>query len=344
MHMPACLRMPHTHVLMRRWRMRMHSQVTLEALPQTVLQSYIFVRVVFMGAGGTLDVSLPILLNSLTLSLVNLAKAWLTALFASRELGLSLGVYLNLLLQMFKGLPLEALRSNATDECMLADMRLTPDLVGVLAKVLRDYNTTLKTLDLADCVVLPTELAEDKRRAADTFKELATAIVAHPTLARVRLAAGDRAWFDMATLRGASTMDVRGKELNHPATIALLVALAEASPALETLDARDVELGQDARDALHAAVDDRLRADESVEEAKLAARLGPLLAKVRVAHVDELRGSTSLDWSFKGLDASNADCMAKDLFATGVLDRLTTLKCAPSSPVHPPPLPTVKTP
>ena len=109
----------------------------------------------------------------MALSLVNLAKAWLTAWLASRELGLSLGVYLNLLLQMFKGLPLEALRSNATDVCTLADMRLTPDLVGVLAKVLRDYNTTLETLDLADCVALPTGRAEDERRAADAFKELA---------------------------------------------------------------------------------------------------------------------------------------------------------------------------
>lgn len=298
-------------------------EVTLEALPQTILQSYIFVRVAFMGAGGTLAVSLPILLNSLALSTASLLKAWLTAWFGARELGLGLGSYLNLLLQMFKGLPFEALRSNVKDECTLKDVPLGPDLAGVLARVLGKYNTSLTTLDLTDCVVQPTDPSEKLQMDA-ALAELAEAIVRHPALVRVRMAASESAWLDVGSLKASTEIDVRGRHLDHPATIALLIALARTNGA-HPLDTTGVELSLEHRDKLRAAVGSRLRGAESVEEVRREARVGPLLRKLGTS-VEELRAARQLDWSSKQIVAGDLEDVVQCLFIPGVLGCLEALK------------------
>merc|ERR1712185_240688 len=50
------------------------AEVLLEALPQSILQSYIFKRVVLDGAETGIDISQRLLVQSLTISLLNLVK------------------------------------------------------------------------------------------------------------------------------------------------------------------------------------------------------------------------------------------------------------------------------
>ena len=68
-----------------------------------------------------------------TLSAISLLKSWAIAWISSRELEISLIEYLNLLLSLGKGLPLEKLRSGLMKQFDLRGLPLDPLLVRVLA-------------------------------------------------------------------------------------------------------------------------------------------------------------------------------------------------------------------
>ena len=128
-------------------------EVTLEGLPQSVLQAYIFFRLTFGGGSDaqlgedSLElVSFELLQRSLLISLVGFLKAWAEAWLGSRSRGITSREYLTLQLKMGAGLPIDALNRNAISE-WTCGFQLTADQVEQLCTALR-RNTSLHTLDL----------------------------------------------------------------------------------------------------------------------------------------------------------------------------------------------------
>ena len=69
-------------------------EVTVEGLPQSLLMLYVYIRVeIFQAEAGGVAISVDLLLLSLTLSLVNLIKTWVSAIFTARRLNVTLWQY-----------------------------------------------------------------------------------------------------------------------------------------------------------------------------------------------------------------------------------------------------------
>ena len=124
-------------------------EVTLEGLPQSVLQAYIFKRVVIDGAATGVDISPRLLVQSLTLSLLNLAKVWLDVVGSAAAADISVPEHLRSQLRMGVGLPLDALKKNAIEKWTSGQDQLADELmVKQLAAALR-FNQSVVELNFA---------------------------------------------------------------------------------------------------------------------------------------------------------------------------------------------------
>ena len=85
-----------------------------------VLQGYIFYRVVVQGDDAGVEISQRLLIQSLALSVLNLAKAWWDVYKTARDAGVSIATHLGSQLQMGVGLPLDAFRKDAIPEWQCA--------------------------------------------------------------------------------------------------------------------------------------------------------------------------------------------------------------------------------
>ena len=265
-------------------------EVTLESLPQFMLQLYLFVNIAEYGAEAD-RVPLRTLLVSLTLSAISLLKSWAIAWISSRELEISLVEYLNLLLSLGKGLPLEKLRSGLMKHCNLRGLPLDPLLVRVLATVLRTKEKNLETIDLAGSIV-------DAR--ADGVRALAAAIAQHPMLNSVRL---DGAKLDhLQGMKATRDIDLSGRaDAGAPATVALVAALVKLNQDLTRLNMTGIELDEEARQQLQEAAGERvhLLMDQNPREARAETFLK---SKPKIGlTAQELRQVTLLDWGQKEL-------------------------------------------
>ena len=125
-------------------------EVALEGVPQSVLQAYIFKRVVVDGAEAGIEISVRLLVQSLVLSLLNLAKVWWEVLRSADAAGISVRTHLLSQLRMGVGLPLDALKKDAIGtEWGCAHGQLEDiETVKQLAAALKE-NHSLRTLKLS---------------------------------------------------------------------------------------------------------------------------------------------------------------------------------------------------
>jgi len=91
-------------------------EVTLEGLPQSVLQAYIFKRVVIDSVDSGVDVSRRLLIQSLVISLFNLLKVWVGVVYTAHAAEVGMVRYLLTQLRMGVGIPLDAMRRDALTE------------------------------------------------------------------------------------------------------------------------------------------------------------------------------------------------------------------------------------
>ena len=124
-------------------------EVALEGVPQSVLQAYIFKRVVVDGAEAGIEISVRLLVQSLVLSLLNLAKVWWEVLRSADAAGISVRTHLLSQLRMGVGLPLDALKKDAITRWQCAKGQLEDiETVKQLAAALKE-NHSLRTLKLS---------------------------------------------------------------------------------------------------------------------------------------------------------------------------------------------------
>ena len=93
----------------------MPTEVAFEALPQTVLQTYIYVRVMSGGASN-LALYAAVLPVSICLSILSMLKTWAEVLVGARLAGVSIGEYMKEMARMGGGLQLDAIRKSAIEE------------------------------------------------------------------------------------------------------------------------------------------------------------------------------------------------------------------------------------
>ena len=292
-------------------------EVTLESLPQTILQLYLFVVFVVLKTPGdetAFEVPLSALLTSLTFSMISLLKAAVMAWFNSRALELNIFEYLNLLLSMGKGAPIEQLRSGEITECKLDGLPIDRHVVKVVATVLRKENTTLVELDLKGSITEP---------RADETTALAKSIARHPALKMACLDGGT--FDDLHALRHIETIDLNGRtDMVAPASLALICAIVRVNKGLLTLNMKGIEMDAQQRTLLKTAVAARsveLLMDDSADEARVAG----VLRKVGM-NLESLASATELNWNDKNLDqedAKNIETLILPQFAIAV----TTLEC-----------------
>ena len=299
-------------------------EVTLESLPQTIFQLYLFLAyVVWKSDDGTdgeaFQVPLSALVTSLTLSTISLLKAVLVTWLSARALGLSILEYLNLLLSMGKGVPIEQLRTDAIEECRLGGLPMDRLLVKVVATVLSRENKKLTLLDLKGSITEP---------EAEETTMLATSIARHPALSQVRLD-GDK-YLDLPVLRTSEIMDLNGRaDLGAPATIALVCAMVPVNTGLQTIDMKGIELDAKQRKLLQAAAKMQsveLLVDESADDARIL----PLLKKAGL-DLGSIISATELNWQNKRLTANDVQLIAT-LILPNYATAATSLKYAARHP------------
>jgi hypothetical protein len=216
---------------------------------------------------------------------------------------------------MGNGVPLEQLRHNLLKVCSLHGLPLDKHAIDVLATVLRKENTTLIELDVSGSLGEP--------RAPDETRCIAHAIAHHPTLQRVRLDAA--ALTDLQSLRTHLEIDLSGRDVGAPATIALIAALIEANERLRVLDLTHVALDSRSREQLRHIAGGRgieVRLDESADEARERAehaQYARLLKATGRKSVPELLSAKELDLSHKLLNVDDARAVAKLLRESEVL-------------------------
>merc|ERR1711972_585632 len=123
-------------------------EVNAEATPQSVLQTYIFVRVSSFHANtNSFSVPVRLLVQSLSLSILNLGMvAWdVRSAMQISQLGLS--AFLAQQFALGAGLPLDALRNNAI-EAWKSPFELDLSQIKMLASALNE-NTSLTSLNLS---------------------------------------------------------------------------------------------------------------------------------------------------------------------------------------------------
>ena len=278
-------------------------EVTLESLPQTIFQLYLFLTyVVWKSDVGTdeeaFQVPLSALVTSLTLSTISLLKAVLVTWLSARALGLSIFEYLNLLMSMGKGVPVEQLRTDAIEECKLGGLPMDMLLVKVVAMVLSKENRKLTLLDLKGSITEP---------EAEETRMLARSIASHPTLSKVRLD-GDT-YLDLPALRTSKAINLNGRaDLGAPATIALLCAIMPVNTGLQKIDMKGIELDFKQRKLLQAAAEARsveLLVDKSADDMRVL----EVLKKARL-DLGTIVSTTDLDWEGKRLTADDAQVIS----------------------------------
>ena len=137
-------------------------EVTLEGLPQSVLQIHIFERVTSgksATAGGTLaGVDQTVLVRSLALSLLGFSKAWTEAALSASARGFlqdgccaGMGAYLQNQLQMGAGMPMNAIEKGEVAEWKSPFRPTRVAQLRILGSALKRPGVKLRKLDLSRC-------------------------------------------------------------------------------------------------------------------------------------------------------------------------------------------------
>jgi len=149
-------------------------EVTLEGLPQSVLQAYIFLRVrgyihvPGWDIGERLEpVPLNALVLSLVLSLIGFVKSWVQAWASAAAVGLPLREYLRQQLQMGAGLPIAAINREAIAE-WTAPFPLNNDQARQLSAALVE-NRSVKSLVIDGCDLPVQQLRGQEPEASHDF-------------------------------------------------------------------------------------------------------------------------------------------------------------------------------
>jgi len=123
-------------------------EVTLEGLPQSFLQTYIYYRLQTApeSAGTLTEIPIITLEISLSLSIVSFLKAWIGAWLVARDQRMGLCEYLSQQLQMGAGVPINALRRNAIKE-WISEFTLTDRQIEQLTTALA-ANTSLQRIKM----------------------------------------------------------------------------------------------------------------------------------------------------------------------------------------------------
>ena len=126
--------------------------MSLESLGQSLLQGYVFLRIFVFGAeaGGVgVNFSTNLLLQSISISLFSLGLAAFKVHRNSRGMQVSVLDYLKQQVQMGKGIPYDALKSNKLYHLDLSEQALTPKQADVLGHAMRD-NLSVETAKFQD--------------------------------------------------------------------------------------------------------------------------------------------------------------------------------------------------
>ena len=145
-------------------------EVTLEGLPQSVLQIHIFERVTSgksATAGGTLaGVDQTVLVRSLALSLLGFSKAWAEAVLSASARGFlqdgccaGMGSYLQNQVQMGAGMPMNAIEKGEMVEWKSPFNPMRVAQLTILGTALKRPGAKLRKLDLSRCRLGPQEAA-----------------------------------------------------------------------------------------------------------------------------------------------------------------------------------------
>ena len=124
--------------------------MTVESL-QAFLLSHIFVRVVVSARRRAIDISMQLLVLSLSLSLINLTKAWVSA-YSRPVRRPPLLEYAAQQVQMGKGVPLDAIKADAIEEVDISGQNLEPQQVQILAAVLETNSSVTRLVMKGDRV------------------------------------------------------------------------------------------------------------------------------------------------------------------------------------------------
>ena len=150
---------------------RVPTEVTFEALPQTVLQTYIYVRVMSGGASN-LALYAAVLPVSICLSILSMLKTWAEVLVGARLAGVSIGEYMKEMTRMGGGLQLDAIRKSAIEK-LEPGYTLEPVQVTLLADALAQ-NASLTEVNLNRCGL-----------GDDGIKQLIAPLLGIPTLTEI---------------------------------------------------------------------------------------------------------------------------------------------------------------
>ena len=133
---------------------RVIAEVTIESMPQCLLQSYILVVIEQRVRSDTAEAAdlamLPfasVLPKSITISTLAMLKTWVELVLSSRQAGLTVSAKVKRLWNVGEGLPLDALQKGSIVEWECA-YKLTPEEVPPLLDAL-EMNLSLMHLDLA---------------------------------------------------------------------------------------------------------------------------------------------------------------------------------------------------
>ena len=253
-------------------------ETTVEGLPQSLLMLYVFLHVRFIdtaAAAGTTQISMSVLLFSLTLSLLNLAKSWVLAYLTARKLGLSLWDYVMQQVQMGKGLPLDAIQADAISTLDLRGQYLGEQQAKVLGKLF-ESNDSITHLDISSdafadhdgaCYALGAGLVNcgDQRCQLEVVKCDA---------------------FELGPQ--TSELDLKRKLKGQPGAVSLLAGAMKFNSALTSIDVEGNDLNEAAALGIVRAVKSR---DKMTSLGLAGCKIGPTGAKEIAEYV---KGSSAL--------------------------------------------------